>query len=425
MSENSTGREVPWVEKLKTLTAAVGIEPGDIKTWEDFQKIPLMNKEEHRAAQEESLARFGHPYGMLACAPLEKIVRLSSTSGTTGTPTLYTLTKNDIKLLNHLHARKYELIGVRPGHVAIVAFSLSMFAGGVPSVDALWEYGVCVAPVGAEARSKRLLEFALLTKPQVLLCTPSFAEYLVEQANKVLGISAKELGFKYLLCGGEPDAGIPEFKRKLEEAYGARMFDMLGSVQPLHAISCDTDEYNGMHFISEDYCYLELIDPATGKAVELTEGASGEYVFTWLDWEGTPFLRYRMGDMMQVFTEPCCCGLQGMRLKLLGRTDDMLIVKGINIYPAAIKNLLAKYVPHVTGTFKIVLDRPGHKVDPPLKLKVEFGEGMDEAALKKLKEEIEQDMSDTARVRPDITFVPPYSFERSEHKTKVFEIKGE
>ncbi len=401
---------------------SVGLEAGDIKTWDDFARIPFMDKSEHRAAQDESLERFGHPYGMLSCAPRDKIVRLSATSGTTGVPTLYTLTKNDIKVLNNLHARKYWRIGLRPGDVVIVSFGLSMFAGGVPCVDALWDYGMCVAPVGAEAGSRRLLEFAELTKPTVLFCTPSMAEHVGEKCEEITGKPAAALGIKHLLCGGEPGAGMPEFKRRLEQTFDARMYDMLGSVQTLHAISCGSEEYKGMHFLSEDYCILELLNPETGQQLEISDGVTGEYAFTYLDWEGLPFMRYRMGDIMQIFTEPCECGWPGIRLKLLGRTDDMLIVKGINIYPAAIKNMLERFTPRITGAFRIVLDRPGHQVTPPLRLKVERGEGMEEQQLGELKKEIEQYMSETARVRPAITFVPPFSLERSEHKTRFIEV---
>jgi phenylacetate-CoA ligase len=201
------------------------------------------------------------------------------------------------------------------------------------------------------------------------------------------------------------------------------MYDMLGSVQTLHAISCGSAEYRGMHFLSEDYCILELLDPETGQKLDFADGVTGEYVFTYLDWEGTPFLRYRMGDIMQVFTEPCPCGWPEMRLKLLGRTDDMLIVKGINIYPSAIKNILERFAPRVTGAFRIVLDRPGHQITPPLRLKVEHGEGLEEHQLAELKKEIEQYMSETARVRPEITFIPPFTLDRSEHKTRYIEIE--
>ena len=131
-----------------------------------------------------------------------------------------------------------------------------------------------------------------------------------------------------------------------------------------------------------------------------------------------------MGDIMQVFTEPCPCGRPEMRLKLLGRTDDMLIVKGINIYPSAIKNILERFSPRVTGAFRVVLDRPGHQVTPPLHLRVEHGEGMEAPQLAELQKEIATYMSDTARVRPLITFVPPFSLERSEHKTRYIIIEN-
>src|SRR4030042_3991216 len=127
-----------------------GIKPGDIRTWEDFTRVPTMTKDDQRQCQEESLARFGHPYGMLACASVEKIVRLSSTSGTTGMPTLYTLTKHDVKVVRELHARKMGRMGFRPTDIVLHALALSMFTGGVPVCDALQEYGITMIPVGAE-----------------------------------------------------------------------------------------------------------------------------------------------------------------------------------------------------------------------------------------------------------------------------------
>lgn len=401
---------------------SVGLEPGDIKTWDDFRKIPFMDKNEHRAAIQESNRRFGEPFSMLSCAPLEKIVRISATSGTTGVPTFYTHTKNDIKVINKLHARKYWRIGLRPHHTVLFAFGLSLFVGGQPVVQALSDYGFLVVPVGAEGRSQRILENANLTKPQVLFCTPSLAEYLIEQSEKILKKPIKELGIKYLMCAGEPGVGIPELKRYVENAYGARMFDMQGSGHPFQAISCPGDEYKGMHLVGEDYCISELIDSSTGKNIEITDGAIGELVLTYLDWEGTPFLRYRLGDRVQVFTEPCSCGWPGIRVKLLGRTDDMLIVKGVNLYPAAIKNALLEFMPRVTGNFKIMLDQPGPRVTPPLKLTIEHGSDIGTLELPALSKEIEQFMSSSLKINPEITFVPAGSLGRAEHKTRYIEI---
>ena len=167
-----------------------GLTPNDIHTFEDFQKIPLMTKEEHRWSQEESLRRFGHPYGLITCAPREKIIRINSTSGTTGQPTLYTLTRHDVDVLNEMHARKYWRTGLRPGHIVLQALSLSMFTGGLPLSDGLQAMGLCVVPVGIEGGTRRVLDFMVLTKPDVLIATPSFGEYLIDQAPKLTGKEA-------------------------------------------------------------------------------------------------------------------------------------------------------------------------------------------------------------------------------------------
>jgi len=399
-----------------------GIKPEDIKSWKDFTSIPLMNKEEQRKAQTESLERFGNPYGIITCAPLNKIIRISSTSGTTGTPTLYTLTKNDTKIITELHARKNWRMGLKPGHVVLHALALSMFTGGVPVIDAMQEYGLCVVPVGAEAKTRKILEFIELTKPYALKCTPSLAEHMIEQAPKIIGKEVGDLGIKLVSCGGEPGVGIPAVKKRIEEAYGAKLYDNIGGAHTFHGISCRDGVYRGMHLVSPDYCVLELVDPETKSPIEITDGAIGEMVFTFLDWEGGPFLRYDLGDMLQVFTKPCECGWPDIRFKIIGRADDMLIVKGVNIYPMAIKNFVASFMPRTTGAVRILLDKPGHRVTPPLKLKVEYDQAVSESELPLLKKEMEQLMSDIHRIRSDITFVPPYSLERESHKTKLIEV---
>jgi len=143
--------------------------------------------------------------------------------------------------------------------------------------------------------------------------------------------------------------------------------------------------------------------------VDMKDGAVGEMVFTFLDWEGGPFLRYVLGDILQIFTKPCVCGFPGIRFNILGRGDDMLIVKGVNIYPSAIKEAVAHFHPRTTGVLKILLDKPGPLVKPPLKLQVEYGAGVRPQETATLKEEIRKHMKDNLRVNPEIELVPPGS----------------
>jgi phenylacetate-CoA ligase len=400
-----------------------GVKPEDIRSWDDFRQLPLMDKHKQRQAQEESLERFGHPYGMLGCAPVEQFVLLSSTSGTTGTPTFYTLTAHDIEVLNRVQARKFWRIGLRPGDRLLHAFSLSMFTGGIPWIMALSNYGICVVPVGAEVGSRRVLDFADLTKPCAMACTPSFAEYLIDKTPESIGKTVRELGIHCLICAGEPGVGLPEVRRRLEEAYEAKVYDAIGAAHTFHGVSCDLPEYQGMHFLSEDYCILELRDPTTGEFLELEDGVIGEKVFTELDWHGTPLLRYALGDIFQVFTTPCDCGWPGIRFKILGRSDDMLIVKGVNVYPNAIRNVVVGFAPQTTGQMRIVLDEPGPRVKPPLKLVVEHGPEVHGEAIRRLKADLEQMLHEKLKVRPDIQMVQPGTLERATHKTKLIEVR--
>jgi len=400
-----------------------GLRPDDISTFEDFQKIPLMTKDEHRWIQEESLRRFGHPYGLITCAPMEKIIRINSTSGTTGRPTLYTLTQNDIDVLNEMHARKYWRTGLRPGNIVLQALSLSMFTGGLPLSDGLQAMGLCVVPVGIEGGTRRVLDFMLLTKPDVLIATPSFGEYLIEQAPKLISKKAGELGIRWFFCAGEPGAGIPSLKKKLQEGFGARVFDHTGGGHAFHGISCDTDPYPGMHFVSPDHCVLELVNPETKAAVEMSDGAVGEMVFTFIGWEGGPFMRYALGDLIQIFTEPCPCGWPEMRFKILGRADDMLIIKGANVYPAAIKSAVGEFAPRTTGALRILLNIPGPLVKPPLLIRVEYGtENMSDEEQQRLAKELTEHIRSKLRFNPSIELVAPYSLPRESGKTSLVEI---
>ncbi len=402
----------------------VGARPEDIKTFDDFARIPVMTKDEHRKAQEESIERYGNPYALLACAPREKIVRINSTSGTTGTPTLYTLTQHDVDVVNEMHARKYWRAGVRPGDVMLQALSLSMFTGGLPLSQGIIYMGACVVPVGIEGGTRRVLDFVRLTSPSAIIATPSFGQHLIEKCPELIGKTAKDLGFEWFFCAGEPGGGNPEVRKMLASGFGAKVFDHTGGGHAFHGISCDEppDQFSGMHFVSEDHCLLELVDPSTKQTIELTDGAVGEMVFTFLDWEGGPFMRYALGDMLKVYTTPCPCGMPGIRFKIIGRADDMLIVKGVNIYPEAIHSALLKFVPQVTGIFRILLDTPGPLVKPPLRIKLEFGQDVGEEDLPALGKKILAHFKEHVRVAPRFEWVPHGTIPREMKKTKFIEV---
>jgi phenylacetate-CoA ligase len=398
-----------------------GIAPQDVRSFEDFAQLPVMDKDEHRRVQQRSIDEYGSPLALIGCAPREAIVRINATSGTTGVPTLYTLTAHDVAVVNEMHARKYWRAGIRPGHVMLQALSLSMFTGGLPLSQGIMHLGACVVPVGIEGGLRRVVEFAQLTRPDALVATPSFATQLVEQG--ALGAPASTLGLRWFFSAGEPGGSEPGTRRLIGEGLAARVYDHTGGGHAFHCISCEAaDDGAGMHFVSEDHCLLELVDPATRAPIPLAESAVGEMVFTFLDWEGGPMMRYALGDILEYHERPCSCGLPGPRLRIIGRADDMLIVKGVNVYPKAIQQVLLEFAPRVTGAMRVLLDAPGPAVRPPLRLRVEHGTGIAGAELDELEAALRQRLRELLRITPRIEWVAPGSLPRDVHKTRLVEI---
>ncbi len=402
----------------------VGAEPRDIRTWNDFRRLPvLLTKEDQRRSQEASLREEGHPYGTYACAPVESIVGAYTTSGTTGAPTFYLFTMHDFAVHNEITARVFWRAGLRAGDTLLWAFGTGAWvAGAIP--PCFRHMGVRSINVGTEGGSEAVLRFTLLTRPETLVATPSMLEYLIERAPQVTGRSVSELGLVRLVSGGEPGAGLPDTRRRLSEAFGAPIYDFIGPTSQFGYVSCNWPDYEGMHNVAPDLHLWgeDLVDPVTKEPIEVRDGAIGEAYMTDLEREAGPVLKYAYGDILQVFTAPCRCGLPGNRIKILGRADDMLIVKGVNVYPAAIKSVVNGFVPRTTGAMRIVLTERPPRVEPPLRLRVEraanLGGPEDE---ERLCAEIAQTLHVQLRVRPTVELVAPGALGRSTVKTPLIE----
>lgn len=403
-----------WKERMDK----AGLRPDRIASLEDFSRaMPIMDKAERRQLILDCDGDVLKMVDRTIAVPLDKVVLMAATSGTTGDPTPYPFTTRDIQVYSDLFSRMLWRIGIRPGNRILHAFGLSMWMAGVPYVEFMQNIGVCVLPVGAEAGSERMLRFIRQFKPDTLFGTPSLVEHLIEKTPEILGLPVERLGIKRILCAGEPGAGIPEVRKRIETAYGAKLFDHGGAL----GVSCDYAEYQGMHHLADDKYFIELVDPETLEPIPFENGAQGMMVTTSLDFEGMLWCRETFGDIWQVFTDPCPCGRSGWRYKIIGRVDDMLKVKGVMVYPAAIDGVITGFVPRVTGEFRIVLDTKPPRVVPPLKLKVEYGENIKENELETLSKEIEEKMHATLRITPKIIWVPPYSLERTSGKTKFIE----
>jgi phenylacetate-CoA ligase len=353
----------------------------------------------------------------IACS-LDDLIMIATTTGTTGVPSPYAFSARDLSdFWGEYTARGCWRAGIRAHDRVLHCFALSMVIAGLPAAMAYTKVGATVLPVGAEGKTERILLTQGMWKGTVYLGTPSLLEYLIEETPKRTGKQVKDLGFKFLICGAEPGAGIPEVKSKLEKAYGAKMFDIGAGL----GFSCDHAEYQGMHWLGDDLSYYELVDPDTKQPVPLVNGARGEMLMTNLGVDGLVSVRESAGDVHEILTEPCACGLSGFRYKVVGRADDMLKVKGIMVYPSHIKGVINDFVPRVTGEMRIVLDERPPRVVPPLKIRVEFGPDTPAGQLDALANEISDAMSKRLKINPQIIWAEPGSLERSLYKGKVFE----
>jgi phenylacetate-CoA ligase len=404
---------------------ALDVHPADIGGVEDLERLPvLLGKDDERELQERSRAQHGHPFGEHLCVEPVEVVAVASTSGTTGTPTFYAFTREDVATTDELWARALRQAGIGPGSVVLHGFGLSMFLAGFPLARAVERMGAQIVPVGAEAGTERLLGVARLVRPGALLCTPSYARHLVERDPEAM----RELGLRSIVCAGEPGAGLPEIREAIESATGAIVYDALGGAHGIMNASTGAHPYDGMVVLGDDCSVQQLIDSETREAVPIPEDGRpvyGERVKTTLRWRAQPQLRSSVGDVYEMRRTPGPDGQSVTRIRVIGRTDDLLIVKGVKLYPAAASELIAGFAPRASGQFRIVLDGPGPRVQPPLRLRVERGRQAREEEDRTLAADIAAAMHSRLSVRPEIEVVAAGTLERTSHKTRLVEIARE
>jgi phenylacetate-CoA ligase len=399
--------------------------PDAIAGFDDFRRLPaFLDKPRHRESQEQSLQRYGHPYGLHLIVPLNEVIHVAATSGTTGHPTFYAFTRKDLDITTAILARSFRAAGIEPGDTVMHAFGLSLWLAGLTFVQALEAYGARPIAVGAEAGVPRILQYIALTRPKVLFATPSLASHLIERAPDEIGRPVGDLGIRIVFCSGEPGAGIAAFRERIREAYGAAVFDSTGGAWHNATISCNAQGYHGMHYMAEDYCFrYDLVDPETRKPLELQDGAVGEAIHTALEYEAAPAFRNATGDIVKLHLGECPgCGAFGARMEIIGRVDDLLNVKGVKVYPASIQDVVSLFQPDVSGQLRIRLDAPPPRVQPPLRLVVEAGPHTSTGDFEHLARAIERRAHELLTVRPEVTIVAFGTFPRSSQKTKLIEI---
>lgn len=404
-------------EKLKTLLTRVydespyykakfdkaGVNPHKFQSLDEFKDYPTFDKYEERESQARSLQELGHPLGLHLTCDIKKVNRISASSGTSGTPSFQGHTKSDRRIIQKNFARLAEVTDSHPGDRVMMAGVMSMWVAGIPTVDALTEFGCMVIPIGGLVGTTKIIEMAQLTRPEIILCTPSLARRILKKAKDEMNVDMTEIGIKKLFVYGEPGGSVPEIVEEFREGFGgAETFDMAGGTGVLNPAFVSCKAHAGLHFIAPDYACIELYDRETMQVLPFEDGAEGEFVYTGLDRECGPLVRFMDGDLMRVTLEPCECGLPGMRIAILGRVDDMLLVKGVNVFPSAVRDVVLTIGDKVTGSVRVVKEGDGPVVEPPVKVKVECAGSPSDQEQAQLAEEIQGRIQRQLRFKAEV-----------------------
>jgi phenylacetate-CoA ligase len=351
------------------------------------------------------------PYGTHLCAELSELARVYSTSGTTGSPSYIPLTASDVENWVTGSSRSYAASGVQPGERIVSTYNAGPFVAGA-ALAAFERIGLVHIPVGT-GNTERLLRAIDALKPHAVVLTPSYAAYLAE-SHDLRGSSVQRV-----LVAGEPGGGEPAFRAKLEDSWGAKVTEAMGVGDIGPSLFGECEEQDGMHLGAHGFVHMELIDPATGTALPLEDGAEGELVLTHLRHRAAPLIRFRTHDQVTVKASPCGCGRPGPRIRCVGRTDDMLIVRGVNVFPSAIREVVNEFAPQVSGHILVRPQAEGVKQEPPLPVNVELA--ADQTATEELAAAIATRVREVLSIRARVELVPWGALQRSEYKSSLVE----
>lgn len=387
---------------------AAGLERGDISGLDDLAQLPFTEKYELR---ESLLAQ--RPLGRHAARDIADVVRVYSTSGTTGVPTYIGLTGHDRDVWMETTNRAMWTCGMRPRH--IVPLPIGTFFIAASYGEAIENLGATLIPVGVGA-TDRLIGALNNLGADYILATSSFPLYLMDYCARK-GIDGTTLGIERFMLGGEPGAGNPEVRRKIKDAFGADVREVMGNGDMLGLMWAECEHGNGMHFIGQGACHAEIIDPESGAPKDIQTGTTGELVYTSLDRQCQPLVRFRTRDHVEVTKTSCDCGRTGFAVKCIGRTDDMLIISGVNVYPSAVRDVVSSLAPATTGEIQIQLHEPPPAVTSPMHIKVEHAETPGD--LDQLAAKIKALLREKLVFSSKIELVKPGSLPKFEYKAKL------
>jgi len=386
---------------------AAEIGKARIKNVQDLSLLPFTTKQELRESQKRMA-----PFGDFLAAPPAQVNRVHRTSGTTGSFIYTALTKKDLDLTHNCGARSFWAAGLRPHHRVVHCLNYCMWMGGYTDHANLETTGAAVIPFGV-GNSKQLIQIIRDAGINAISSTPSYPNHLEKIVRSEFTMEPRELGLELGLFGGEPGLENPVYRERIESTWGMKAQNANYGVSDVlcNFASVCLENYK-LHFLGQGALLVQLIDPMTLEDIPITDGVVGEMVLTHLQKQAQPLVRYRTSDLMEILeTGPCSCGRTGFRFRIVGRADDMLHVKGINVFPNGIARVLADMFPDVTGEFQIILDHPSPYTS--LNIKVEHGPHITQDQMPGLKAVIESKIKETLNFRGNVELVIPDSIERT------------
>lgn len=397
--------------------------PARFDSLEALAALPTTRKDDVRKSQ--SIGARGEPFGRHQGVPLDAIVQTLSSSGTTGDPVFFALTRGDLDSWNQTIATAFWTAGVRPDDVAAHLVGLPGVAGGLPYADGFRTIGATLVWLGGLATEK-IVRALPKVQASVVLATSSFGTYLADQCRELIGQDADQLGVRNLLGGGEPGLAQPEIRQKIVDGWGLdAVHEIMGLGDVLSLLWAECGEGGGMHFCGQRAVVVELLDPASGEPLPWEVGVRGEAVYTTFAREATPAFRYRSADHLVVTADECACGRTSPRVRCVGRTDDMLIYKAMNVFPSAIRDVVVDRFADVTEPYvRVWKDHPDQvRFDTPIPIEVEATHDLARGHYDEVARRIEHEVRQRLQVRVDATVVAPGSLPRSAYKTALVHVR--
>jgi len=348
--------------------------------------------------------------------PRSEILRIYSTSGTTGTPNYIPLTASDLDNWETTSTRSYAASGVAAGEGVVTTYNAGPFVAGA-ALAAFERLGLSHIPVGT-GNTERMMRAIELLRPEAVLLTPSYAAHVIEWAEE-RDFDLRGSSVERVLVAGEPGGGEPAFRARLEDGWGAKVTEAMGVGDIVPSLFGECQAQAGMHLAARDFVHIELTDPETEGPVPMEDGARGELVLTHLRHRAAPLLRFRTRDHVEVRTGECKCGRTSPRIRCVGRTDDMLIVRGVNLFPSAVRDVVTGFAPDVSGHILLRPKSPGVKQQPPVPVTVELGR--DRQPDPSLREAIRDRLREVLVVQTDVELVPWGTLQRTEYKSRLVE----